>query len=201
MQYYKIENKLILQEKTGNPCMSNSEPKITHVETMSKDLSSFAIDRSDLKELMGSIPKQNHLNLTTIEYELSILKILSTGWGISFYMPATDPKKSLLSDTFWTAIRDISNQISTLAQTTSGHTIDYFNILKERLDSYVARMQEDQKSSADPAAIIGPSFADICGCPGNPIAILIGTKMFALTLGAVKEYLDIYRNDASQPLN
>lgn len=181
--------------------MKKSEPEVTSVEKMAKDLSAFAIDRSDLKELMGSLPEQNDLNLTTIEYELSILKILSTGWGISFYLSVTDPRKTLLTDTFWRAIQDISHQISTLAQTTTGQTIDYFNILKERLDIYVLRMQENQTPDAEPTAVIGPAYASICGCPNNPVAILIGTKMFALTLGAVKEYLDASRNNLPQNLN
>lgn len=168
---------------------------------MARELSTFAIDRTDLKDLMGSLPDENNLNLTTIEYELSILKILSTGWGISFYMPATDPKKPLLTDTFWRQIQEISHSISTLAQTTTGQTIDYFEILKERLDVYVLRMQENNNPGSDPTAIMGPAFARICGFPDDAAAILVGTKMFVLTLGAVKEYLDSISNNPSSTLN
>jgi hypothetical protein len=53
-------------------------------EQMAQDLATFAFDRTDTKELLTSIPENSNLNLTTIEYELQILKILSAGWGISF---------------------------------------------------------------------------------------------------------------------
>ncbi len=59
------------------------------VQKLAQNLASFAIDRTDLKELLSALPAENNLNITTIEYELGILKILSVGWGISFFMAAT----------------------------------------------------------------------------------------------------------------
>ena len=63
------------------------------VEELARNLASSAIDRGDLKEIIGALPSENALNLTTVEYELGILKILSVGWGIAFYMAATDKNK------------------------------------------------------------------------------------------------------------
>ncbi len=159
------------------------------VEQLARNLASFAIDRKDLGELLAALPRENKLNMTTVEYELGILKILSVGWGIAFYMAATDKNKAPLTETYWEMIREISQNISTLTETTTGTQIDYFNILKERLESYVGQMQTNPNQASEPTAVIGPIFAQICNSPDDPMAILTGTKMFTLTLGAVKEYL------------
>ena len=160
------------------------------VEESARHLASFAIDRTDLKSLMDAIPKADDINLTTIEYELGILKILSVGWGLSYFMAPTDHKKGPLTDFYWQMIREVSQNISILTETTTGKKIDYFNILKERLDVYVTRMKESPKGLEDPSMVMGPVFAETCGVPGNAAAVLTGTKMFTLTLGAVKEYLN-----------
>lgn len=159
------------------------------VEELARNLASFAIDRGDLKDLIGALPGENNLNLTTVEYELGILKILSVGWGIAFYMATSDKNKTPLTETYWEMIREISQNISTLTETTTGTRIDYFSILKERLDLYVAKMQDNTDQTAEPTAVMGPAFANACGSPDDPMAILTGTKMFTLTLGAVKAYL------------
>ncbi len=169
--------------------LENKESLTPH--KLSKDLATFAIDRADLKELLAAVPEDSQLNLTTVEYELQILKLLSVGWAISFFLPATDPNKGPVTEMFWEFIREISNNISTLTQTTSGKQLDYFEILKERLNAYVKIMQEVPDEAQNPANVIGPAFADMCNAKDNAIAILMGTKMFTLTLGAVKEYLNI----------
>lgn len=169
--------------------MNDTPPQQLTVQEIAQNLSAFAIDRTDLKELMAALPQGTSLNLTAVEYELGILKILSVGWGISFFMPASDKNKAPLSETYWQMVREISQNISTLTETTTGHRIDYFNILKDRLDTYVRQMQANPGGTTDPAAIMGPVFAQACGSPEDPVAILTGSKMFSLTLGAIKEYL------------
>ena len=170
--------------------MNSIENKKITTQDLAKNLASFAIDRTDLKEILSVLPQGHGLNKTAIEYELGILKILSVGWGLSFFMAATDKNKGQISQSYWEIIREISQNISTLTETTTGKQIDYFGILKERLDTYLEKMQANPGQSADPTSLIGPMFADACGCSGNAIAILTGTKMFTLTLGAVKEYLN-----------
>ncbi len=169
--------------------MTKPEQQHLSIQETAQNLAAFAIDRTDLKEMLAALPEDAGLNLTTIEYELGILKILSAGWGISFFMPAGDKNKTPLSESFWRMIKEISQNISTLTQTTTGHEIDYFNILKERLDIYIENLQANPEGTTDPAAVMGPAFAEACGCPDNPMVILTGSKMFSLTLGAVKEYL------------
>ncbi len=160
------------------------------VRQAAQDLATFAIDRTDLKQLLGAIPENSSLNMTTIEYELQILKILSAGWAISFYMAVTDKNKAPLTQIFWEFIREISQNISTLTETTTGKNLDYFEIVKQRLNTYLEIMKEKPDASQNPANIMGPAFADICNHNNDAIAILTGTKMFTLTLGAVKEYLN-----------
>lgn len=159
------------------------------VDQVAENLSAFAIDRADIKSLLGAIPEGHSIDLNRLEYELAILKILSVGWGLAFFMAATDTNKTALTQTFWEQIRQIANNVSTLMETTTGTRIDYFGILKERLDTFVQQMQTHQAEKADPTSVMGPVFANACGAPDDPVVILAGTKMFALTLGSVKEYL------------
>ncbi|MCF8093031.1 MAG: hypothetical protein K9K40_11315 [Desulfotignum sp.] len=169
--------------------MTTPEPQHLTVLQTARNLAGFAVDRTDLKQILATLPQDPGLNLTAIEYELGILKILTVGWGIFFFMPVKDKNKHLLSESFWQMIQEFSQNISTLTETATGQQIDYFTILKERLDTYVGHMQGSFDETIDPAAVMGPAFAAACGCPDNAIAILSGSKMFSLTLGAVKEYL------------
>jgi len=165
------------------------------VQNPGQDLATFAIDRTDVKEFLAAIPENGDVNLTTIEYELQILKILSVGLAISYFMPATDKKKGQVSQIFWECIRELSQNISTLAKTTTGQNIDYFETLKQRLDIYLATLQKNPENAQNPASMIGPAFANACDSKDNAFAILTGTKMFTLTLGAVKEYLEAIKID------
>ncbi|MBU8910807.1 MAG: hypothetical protein KOO65_06020 [Desulfobacterales bacterium] len=165
------------------------------VQQLAQNLAAFAIDRTELKELLDAIPENSDLNRTSIEYELQILKILSVGWAVSFFMPTADKNKEALTEMFWEFIRELSQNISTLTKTTTGQSIDYFEILKERLDTYLTILQNDPGKAQNPADVMGPAFADACKCKDNAIAILTGTKMFTLALGAVKEYLNTVKID------
>jgi hypothetical protein len=177
--------------------MGQTQKKSIIVEELAINLSTYAIDREDLKALLQTIPEKNDLNMATVEYELQILRILSVGWAISFYM-AQQPGKKRVSLLFWEEIRKVATKISTLLETTSGQAIDYFNILKQRLDLYVRAMQKNPDGSSEPTAVMGPAFAAACNAPHNPIAILVGTKMFTLCLGGVKSYLDSLEIESNQ---
>ena len=159
------------------------------VQKIAENLAAFAIDREELKLLIKTLPQESSLDITTVEYELQILKIISVGWGISFYMEAGEIKKHLTT-LFWEHIREIAKNISNLTETTTGQAIDYFGILKERLDHYVTRMQENQTETTEPSSMMGPAFAQACMADDNAVAVLLGTKMFTLSLGGVKEYLN-----------
>jgi hypothetical protein len=67
--------------------------------------------------------------------------------------------------------------------------VDYFNVLKERLDTYLNSLK-GLTDETDPLSIIGPEFAKFCGDKDDVFAILTGSKMFAATLNRVREFLE-----------
>jgi len=175
--------------------MKPSEKETLSVRQLAQDLSTFAIDRTDVKSFLATIPENCRSNLNAIEYELQILKILSVGWAISFFMPASDTNKQSLTQIFWEDIREISMNISTLATTTTGKQINYFDTLKNRLGTYLGILQERPDNHQNPAGMIGPAFARACDTEDDSHVILIGTKLFTQTLGAVKTVLNHVKID------
>lgn len=84
------------------------------VEKFGENLAAFAINRDDLKMLLTTVPDSEKSRLTTIEYELQILKILSVGWGIAFYMKEGE-KNSQLQQYFGKTFKR-SQEISQILQ-------------------------------------------------------------------------------------
>jgi hypothetical protein len=168
--------------------MGNSEKPGSNLEQAGEDLFNYAIDREDVKWLMGNIARKADIKRTTVEYELPILKIISVGWGLAYYLE-TGPHKEELSRLYWAAINDFSKDLSTTTEMMTGQTIDYFDILKQRLGRYVKAL-EQRPDAQDPAAVIGPEFAEACGNADDIFTFLTGSKMFTSTVGRVKEYLE-----------
>ena len=69
-----------------------------------------------------------------------------------------------------------------------GRDIDYFQILKERLDMYVTALAQ-KPDAPEPAVVIGPEFAVTCGNADDIFTVMTGSKMFIVTIDIVKEYL------------
>ncbi len=170
--------------------MGQAQKQELYVEKFGENLSTFAINRDDVKELLSIVPVDLKINLTTIEYELQLLKIISVGWAISLYMEDLDKNKKILAEIFWSHIREMSKNISNLTGVTTGQQIDYFEILKTRLTTYVEVLQKESNKTTDTQAVMGSTFAQVSKLNNNAQVILIGTKMFTFTLGAVKEYLN-----------
>lgn len=168
--------------------MGHSEEKKTGVEKAGEDLFNFAINREDIKTFMSHLPEEADIKRGKVEYELQILKIISIGWSISYYLENGAQKNQLL-ESYWKAVHEFSQSISTTTGLMIGNNIDYFQILKERLDMYVASMT--QKSDApEPAVVIGPEFARTCGNMDDIFTVMTGSRMFIATIGSVKEYVD-----------
>jgi hypothetical protein len=70
-----------------------------------------------------------------------------------------------------------------------GNDIDYFQILKERLDMYLAAMNQNP-DAPEPAVVVGPEFARTCGNVDDAFTVMTGSRMFIATIGSVKEYLE-----------
>ena len=168
--------------------MGTREKKPSRIEQAANNLFNYAIDREDVKWLMAHLSEEADVKRTTVEYELPILKMISVGWSLSYYLPDS-PQKEELSNLYWTAINDFSKDLSTTTEMMTGQKIDYFEILKERLDTYVKAL-EQQPDAQDPASIIGPEFARTCGNADDIFAFMTGSKMFMSVIARVKDYLE-----------
>lgn len=165
-----------------------SEKEKSPVERTAEHLFAFAIDREDVKWLMARLPEDAAVKRTAVEYELPILKIIGVGWSINYFLP-DGPRRSELTEAFWRAIAEFSRGLSETTGLMIGREIDYFEILKQRLDTYVKAL-EAHPEAKEPVAIIGPEFARLCGNAEDVFAIMTANRMFVATVGAVKEYLE-----------
>ncbi len=168
--------------------MAPPEEKQPPIQQAAEDLFNFAIERDDTKWLMARLPAEADVKPTTVEYELQILKIISVGWSISFFLEEWPEKKQLV-EFFWEALREFSQSLSSTTEMMTGQDIDYFQVLKDRLDSYVQALQENPDAS-NPEAVIGPEFARHCGNEKDLFAVYTGGRMFSGVTGRVKEYLE-----------
>ncbi|MFZ7124978.1 MAG: hypothetical protein ACOWWM_02345 [Desulfobacterales bacterium] len=168
--------------------MNASKSRPSGLDRVAEDLFNYAIDREDIKWLMEKLPEAAEIQRSRVEFELQILKIISVGWSISFYLDDRS-EKTVLLDGFWRAIHEFSGSLSTTTGLVTGHEIDYFQTLKERLDMYVNALA-DQPQAPEPARVIGPAFARMCGNENDLFAFMTGSKMFISALGRVKAYLE-----------
>jgi hypothetical protein len=159
------------------------------LEQAGQDLFDFATDREDVKYLLAHLPKQSAAKPSAVEYELQILKIVCVGWSISYLMEGTPKKKARLLELFWQAVNVFSSDLSQTTGLMIGQDIDYFEILKTRLDFYVSVMSEST-DTADPAVVIGPAFAEQCGAAGDIYASMAGAKQFNTAMNRVRRYLE-----------
>ena len=113
--------------------MEKPEKHKSNVEQAAEDLFNYTIDREDVKWLMENLAEEADIKRTTVEYELPILKIISVGWSLSYYLTG-GPQKDRLLNLYWTAINDFSKDLSTTTEMMTGQKIDCFDIVKERLD-------------------------------------------------------------------
>jgi len=167
--------------------MEKPENTKSNVEQAAEDLFNYAIDRQDVKRLMENLAAEADIKRTTVEYELPILKIISVGWSLSYYLTG-GPQKETLANLYWTAINEFSKDLSTTTEMTTGQKVDYFDILKKRLNIYVNALGQ-HPDAQDPATVIGSEFARTCGNADDIFTFMTGSKMFMSTIGRVKEYL------------
>lgn len=168
--------------------VEKSETEKSPIERTAEDLFAFAIDREDVKWLMARLPENAAVKRTAVEYELPILKIVSVGWSINYYLP-DGPQKGELTKRFWRAVAEFSRSLSETTGLMIGQDIDYFQTLKDRLETYVKAL-EAHPEATEPAAVIGPEFARLCGNAEDVFAVMTGNRMFIATVGGVKEYLE-----------
>jgi hypothetical protein len=166
-----------------------------------EQLFQFAIDRGDMQAILNSLPPTMQENRVALEYEMQLLRIISVGWAIAFFL-ADDRLKNPVGQHFWENIRTFAATLSSSASLTVGTDIDYFDTVKQRLDFYVGTL-ESAGGIDQPAMAIGPAFAEVCGDKNDACATLAGSKMFTHTVHAVREYLQAAvdpQDDSGDPL-
>jgi hypothetical protein len=168
--------------------MTRTEKLDDTVASAGEQLFRFAIDRGDLKTILDGLPSDVSEKRVTLEYEIQLLRIVAVGWAIAFFL-ADSRLKTPLGQGFWEHIRSFSATLSTSASVAVGSDVDYFDSLKQRLDYYVAALDRAGQKF-EPAQTIGSAFASACGDDNDAIAVLAGSKMFAHTISAVREFLD-----------
>jgi len=168
--------------------MTHSDNEQTEVEQAGENLFNFAVDREDIKALVELLPEETKCKPAAVEYELQLLKIITTGWSISFFLEEYSIKDQL-AETFWELIHEFSESLSDTTGLMTGHDIDYFQILKNRLDMYVAALTE-KPDMTEPAAVIGPEFAKVCGDADDVFTVMTGSRMFIISVARIKEYLE-----------
>lgn len=164
-----------------------SSAKEDTIEKIAEYLFNYAIAREDLKQVVADIPAESRVSPVTVEYEIQLLKMISVGWGISFFL-GQHSKKDELVQLFWNSVHHFSQGISAMTATQTGKEIDYFSILRERVDIYVKALNTFSDVN-DPALVIGPTFAKLCGSEEDSYAIRSGKKIFHLAIKGVRQYL------------
>ncbi len=175
----------------SNPQKDNltaADPMAQAVET----LFAFAIDREDVKWSLERLPAASPALQNTVAYELQALKIITVGWSITFLL-ADSPNKHSLQQAYWQAVQQFAGSLSSNAGLLIGHEIDYFGVLKQRLEIYLAAIR-DSPQAGDPSQIVGPAFAGACGVPQDLPVAMAGARMFKNTLERVHAYLTDLKN-------
>lgn len=181
-----------MQNNRGVPDtpMEEQDREKSAIEKAGEDLFNFAVDREDVKELMDQLPESADVNKTAVEYELPLLKIITVGWSAAYLME-NSPHKSELMQVYWNAVRLFSRNLSETAGLMTGSDLDYFDVVKQRFNQYLKAMNS-RPDANDPAAVIGPEFAHVCGNRDDVFAVLAGSKMFAGTINCIREYLKAF---------
>ena len=76
--------------------MRNQKNVESALEQAGEDLFNFAVDRADVKTLLEYLPKETDIMRSKVEYELVILRIVSIGWSISYFLEDSPHKNRLV---------------------------------------------------------------------------------------------------------
>ena len=157
-------------------------------ERIKSDLVDFAVDREEIKYLLARWPDEAPIKPSRVDYELQILKIIAVGWSLSYYLQQ-HPAKEPLQELFWRAIQELAAGLSETTGLMIGQQIDYFAMIKERLEHYVSAMSR-QSGEVDPSQVVAPDIAELCGDSDDLFALLAGGKMINNTRIRVRQYLE-----------
>lgn len=158
------------------------------MERPAEVLFGFATDREDVKWLLDQLPADAGISLGKVEYELQILKLISVGWLVTYHLER-DPRKDQILGEYWGAVHELAQSLSASVGMMTDRPVDYFQVIRDRLDQYLKAM-DDRPGAAEPASVIGPEFARVCGRENDIHIIACGTRMFVTASIRVREVLD-----------
>jgi len=158
------------------------------IQEIGESLANYSLDRESVQFALSRLPEEPSINKVAIEYEIQLLKILSVGWAISYFMEDHFEKSPLIKK-FWDVLFEFSKNLSSVTSLTIGKEVDYFKALKERIDIYLKALAEVPHVK-DPASVIGPTFARLCENTDNVHVIMAGNRIFHLSLEGVKHFLE-----------
>jgi hypothetical protein len=168
--------------------MASSSKKNIQIEEVVRSLVALSFSRDGLNQTLDGLPSDSAINTATLEYEFNLLKIISAGWGISFFMAEGNCKKAV-SEMYWSQIYEISRNISDITSASLGRKVEYFEILRNRINMYATALSA-LRLDDDPAGVIGENFARLCGNEKDAHAVSCGQKAFSDSIACVKSYLD-----------
>jgi len=168
--------------------MATSAKKEAPLTEVGENLFNYAIERDDLKPILQNLPSESKIDPVAMEYEIQILRIVSVGWGIAYFTVQAEMKEAL-AQTYWHIVQQFSGNISAMSSASAGKDIDYFTILKDRLDIYVKALNVFSDVE-DPGPVIGHTYAKLCGDEEDMYAMIAGKRVFHLALAGVKGYLE-----------
>jgi hypothetical protein len=166
------------------------------VSEIGESLANFSLDRESVLFALSRLPDEPSINKVAIEYEIQLLKILSVGWAISYFMEDHSEKTPLIKK-FWDVLFEFSKNLSSVTSLTIGKEVDYFRTLKERIDIYLQALAEVPQVK-DPTSVIGPTFARLCGNSDDIHVIMAGNRIFHLSLEGVKHFLESVFSDTTE---
>ncbi len=169
------------------------EQKIS-VQEIGENLANFSLDRESVLYALSRLPENELINVVTVQYEIQLLKILSVGWAISYFIE-DHPEKNIIIKKFWDVLFEFSKNISSVTSLSIGKEVDYFRTLKDRIDYYINVLSATPDVN-DPVAVIGESFADLCGSKGNANVIMAGSRVFHNALEGVKHCFESFFSNA-----
>jgi hypothetical protein len=168
--------------------MTSSFQHPVSIQEIGESLAIFSLDRESVLFALSRLPDEPSINKVAIEYEIQLLKILSVGWAISYFMEDHSEKSPLIKK-FWDVLFEFSKNLSSVTSLTIGKEMDYFKALKERIDIYLKALAEVPHVK-DPVSVIGPTFARLCENTDNVHVIMAGNRIFHLSLEGVKHFLE-----------
>jgi hypothetical protein len=174
------------QENMGAAKQPSKQTRTSPART-AEDMFALAIDRQDIKWCLTRLPADETVNRTTVDYELQILKIIAVGWALT-YLLAENPLKAPLQEAYWKTVEQFAARLSNTSSLLIGQDIDYFTVLRQRLNVYLEAMAACRPAD-EPGQVIGAAFARLCGRPGDLAILMAGARLFTCGLTRVNEYL------------